>query len=99
MSFCGALVISNLNFAEAKVGLFRRSFEHTVKFCRILELIKRGDFRNFTHKARAVKFKLKPIPPISAARVFKLVKLNRLCFKFNPEREIPAVPDPARTAQ
>ncbi len=31
MSFCGALVISNLNFAEAKVGLFRRSFERAVK--------------------------------------------------------------------
>lgn len=31
MSFCGALVISKLNFAEAKIGLFRRSFERALK--------------------------------------------------------------------
>lgn len=99
MSLRGSHSALKLNFAEAKVGLFRRSFDRAVKFCRILELIKRGDFRNFTHKVRAVKFKLKPIPPIFAARVFKLVKLNRLRFKFNPKREIPAVLDPARTAQ
>ena len=99
MSSRGSHSALKLNFAEEKVGLFRRSFEHTVKFCRILELIKRGDFRNFTHKARAVKFKLKPIPPISAARVCKVAKFNRVRFKFNLKREIPAAPDPARTAQ
>lgn len=99
MSLRGSHSALKLNFAEAKIGLFRRSFERAVKFCRILEFIKRGDFGNFAHKAHAVKFKLKPILPIFAAQVFKLVKLNRLRFKFNPKREIPAAPDPARTAQ
>ena len=32
MSFCGALIVSKLNFAEAKIGLFRHSFERAVKF-------------------------------------------------------------------
>lgn len=98
MSSHGSYSALKLNFAEAKGSLFCCSFERAIKFCRILELIKRGNFRNFAHKAHAVKFKLKPILPIFAARVRKVAKSDRIRFKFSLRREISAVPDPARTA-